>query len=76
MRRRDFLETCGLSCAGLALGVSAAEVPRPLIIGPGPQLFLDDYLVGRLEGLVRHVESPERLPRPVLDSRGRTILVG
>src|SRR5262245_14407404 len=72
MRRRDFLEACGSSAAGVALGtgfVSLAAAPRPLAVGPGPQLFLDDYLVGRLDGLVRRVELPERLPGPVLDSK-------
>jgi len=73
MRRRDFLKTCGASSAGLALGVGpallAAEAPRPLVVGTGPQLFLDDYLIARLDGLVRRVEAPERLPQPVLDSK-------
>src|SRR5438067_11543337 len=69
MRRRDFLEVCGLSCAGLALDAGATEATRPLALGLGPQLFLDDYLVGRIEGLVRRVEPPERLPGPVLDSK-------
>src|SRR4051794_33308855 len=69
MRRRGFLRVCGSSGVGLAFGAPAAEAVRPLTIGVGPQLFLDDYLVGRIEGLVRRVESPERLPRPVLDSK-------
>jgi hypothetical protein len=72
MRRRDFLRACGASAAGLALGarpaLPGAESNRPLAIGTGPQLFLDDYLVDRLAGLARRVEPPERLPRPVLDS--------
>jgi hypothetical protein len=38
-------------------------------IGVGPQLFLDDYLIDRLEGLERWTESPERLEGPVLDSK-------
>src|SRR5262249_61482438 len=71
-RRRDFLKVCGASSAGLLLGgptlTAAADAPRPLTVGTGPQLFLDDYLIDRLDGLVRRVESPERLPKPVLDS--------
>jgi hypothetical protein len=39
-----------------------------LDVGIGPQLFLDDYLIDRLDGLVRRVEPPQRLPEPVLDS--------
>jgi hypothetical protein len=73
MRRRDFLQICGTSAAGLAatprLVSRAAEAPRPLDVGAGPQLFLDDYLIDHLDGLVRRVESPERLPEPVLDSK-------
>jgi hypothetical protein len=73
MRRRDFLVACGGSSAGLMLGAGrvslAADAPPPLNVGAGPQLFLDDYLIDRLDGLVRRVESPERLPRPVLDSK-------
>src|SRR5436309_3293774 len=72
MRRRDFLRACGASAAGLAVGAgrvrSADEAPRPLTVGTGPQLFLDDYLIDQLTGLARRVESPERLPKPVLDS--------
>jgi hypothetical protein len=72
MKRRDFLEVCGASVAGLALGVGvvgrADEAPRPLTVGTGPQLFLDDYLIDQLDGLARRIEQPERLPKPVLDS--------
>src|SRR5947209_1430042 len=73
MRRRAFLQVGGASAAALAvtprLVCLAAEAPRPLELGPGPQLFLDDYLIDRLDGLVRRVEPPERLPGPVLDSK-------
>ncbi len=33
-----------------------------------PQLFLDDFLIDRLEGLERRPEPPERSETPVLDS--------
>jgi hypothetical protein len=71
MKRRDFLKTCVGSSAVLALTpvAPAAAAPRPLDIGPGPQLFLDDYLIDRLQGLSRRVEAPQRLPTPVLDSK-------
>src|SRR5262249_37714595 len=71
VRRRDFLRgVCASACAGLvaAVKVRAAE-PAPLEIGPGPQLFLDDYLIDRLDGLARRVQPPRRLDRPVLDSK-------
>ncbi|MEJ7639961.1 MAG: hypothetical protein WKF75_18815 [Singulisphaera sp.] len=44
------------------------EAGRPLEIGSGPHLFLDDHLVERLDGLERRAEPPERLEGPVLDS--------
>src|SRR5438046_2577464 len=73
MHRRDFLRACGAASAGLVIGtgpvLQAAEAPHPLEIGIGPQLFLDDHWIDRLDGLVRRVEPPERLPDPVLDSK-------
>jgi hypothetical protein len=42
---------------------------QPVEIGVGPQLFLDDHLIDRLEGLERRSEPPERLDVPVLDSK-------
>ena len=76
MRRRDFLLGAG-AAPGLALLPRAASrsagtteiADRPLEIGVGPQLFLDDYLIERTEGLEREVRQPERLPDPVLDSK-------
>ena len=72
MRRREFLTRCSVFTAGLVLGapsLSRAHQPaHPLEVGAGPQLFLDDYLIDQLDGLTRHVETPKRLPKPVLDS--------
>ena len=71
MKRRAFLQACGASAAGLVFGAGVAgladEAPRPLPLGSGPQLFLDDYLIDQLDGLTRRPEQPERLPKPVLD---------
>jgi hypothetical protein len=78
MRRRDFLRSlsAGLAVAAVTrVGAGdekkpANEAPaRPLEIGVGPQLFLDDYLIDRTEGLTRRVEPPRRLEKPVLDSK-------
>jgi hypothetical protein len=71
--RREFLRRTSAACAAVGAArysVAWANVvaARPLDIGPGVQLFLDDYLVDRVEGLGRRVQQPERLPRPVLDS--------
>jgi hypothetical protein len=73
MNRRQFLGGIAAVSAGVALGTYrfAAEPlkpDRPLRIGLGPQLFLDDFLIDRLDGLVRTVEAPTRLDKPVLDS--------
>jgi hypothetical protein len=70
MNRRDFLRGAGTATVVAAfprLGASAAT--RPLEIGVGPQLFLDNYLVDHMEGLERKVQQPRRLPKPVLDSK-------
>ena len=70
--------TCSASPARGPSGALPREARRPgvpsrrrnpLEIGVGPQLFLDDYLIDRLEGLERRAESPERLEGPVLDSK-------
>ena len=46
-----------------------AAPAQSLDIGSGPQLFLDDYLIERRDGLKREVRSPERFGKPVLDSK-------
>ena len=72
MRRRDFLRGAAASvCAALTPSLKGRDAtPRkPLEIGSGPQLFLDDYLIDHLDGLTRRVQSPERLDKPVLDSK-------
>jgi hypothetical protein len=58
----------GVAVTHESVGRSGEAAP-PLEIGVGPQLFLDDYLIDRLEGLERRTESPERLEGPVLDSK-------
>jgi hypothetical protein len=74
MNRRQFLGGVAAVSAGVALGTNrlAAEPQkpdRPLRVALGPQLFLDDFLIDRLDGLVRTVEAPTRLDKPVLDSK-------
>ncbi len=68
MHRRDFM---GGVCASLATSSVFAQPadPAPLDIGTGPQLFLDDYLIDRLDGLIRRVQTPRRHGPPVLDSK-------
>src|SRR5438552_2173741 len=73
MNRRDFLRHIGVTATSLALSplasLSASEQKPPLDLGLGPQLFLDDYWIDRKDGLLRRVEQPERLAKPVLDSK-------
>ncbi len=52
--------------AGLLVGQAGPQAP--LKVGSDPQLFLDDYAIAHMEGLVRTVHAPTRLPKPVLDS--------
>ena len=72
--RRDLLRLAGAGAVGCVATRGAATgrsepAAQPVEIGVGPQLFLDDYLIDRLEGLERRAESPERLEGPVLDSK-------
>lgn len=46
--------------------VLAADAAEPIVLRPGPQLFLDDYLIARQEGIERVINQPERLPEPVV----------
>lgn len=68
MNRRQFVRD--MAAAAIAVPrLAAAPARAPIELGFGPQLFLDDILVDRIDGLVRKVRPPERLPRPVLDSK-------
>src|SRR5262249_11764396 len=76
MTRSEFLRTLGVATgwAGLRLAsplLLADSQPEPAVlnIGLGPQLFLDDYVIERMDGLVKRVQPPERLAKPVLDSK-------
>src|SRR4051812_46747371 len=73
--RREFLQRTErtLLTTGVALAsrqfMFAAEQTGALEIGLGPQLFLDGYLIESMDGLKRIIQRPERLPKPVLDSK-------
>lgn len=45
---------------------AAALAGEPLRLGPGPQLFIDDYLIGEQSFLSRTVNQPPRLPEPLI----------
>jgi hypothetical protein len=81
--RRNFLKLSAGAVAAAALLraplLSAAEAPAaaaqagggnaaPLALSPGEQLFLDDHLIGRQTNLTREIESPQRLPEPIITS--------
>ena len=72
INRREFLRTLEgvtvCSLAGRAMNSIAAAAP-PLDLGSGPQLFLDDYMIEKREGLKREVRPPLRHGPPVLDSK-------
>ena len=45
--------------------VDTAE-PRKLVLGSGPHLFIDDYLIEGTEGLTRTLHQPASSPDPIL----------
>lgn len=74
MTRRTFLQTSTAALAGAALvpsdafcessGLQTSGEPVPL--SEGVHLFIDDYLVASRAGLQRVVNSPVRLPYPIV----------
>jgi len=42
----------------------------PITLSSGPQLFIDDYLIGKQIFLTRTVNNPEKLPEPVITGEG------
>ena len=72
MKRREFLRALkGVAVCSLAGGAadSMAAAAQPLNLGTGPQLFLDDCVIDKREGLKREVRQPQRHGQPVLDSK-------
>lgn len=68
MTRRELLQYLGPACAALGMSTPAVATETGLEIGRGPHLFLDDWLIAESRHLSRVVQSPERLPEPVLTS--------
>jgi len=55
-----------LQVSVITVGMSALIGAEPIQLSPGPQLFVDDYLVEQGRGLVRTTHQPEKLPEPIL----------
>ena len=55
-----------LQVSVITVGMSALTGAEPIQLSPGPQLFVDDYLVEEGKGLVRTTHPPEKLPDPIL----------
>jgi hypothetical protein len=50
-------------------GALSAAPDKPIDLGPGPQLFIDDYLIAQSDGVARKVVQPQRfLKEPVVTS--------
>lgn len=46
--------------------LAAPRPQQPLVLGPGPQLLLDEFLIDYATNLVRTTHRPEKLPQPIL----------
>jgi hypothetical protein len=69
MNRRDFLKLSGTVIGAHMLSptiLAAADTKQAIDLGPGPQLFIDDHLIGSQSNLQRVTLSPLRLPHPVI----------
>lgn len=70
INRREFLQKSTVLTSAVTLGVTgpgaAVEATKPLDIGHGPQLFIDDFLIASQSHLERVTQHPVRLPTPVV----------
>jgi hypothetical protein len=41
-------------------------IAQPIRLAPGPQLFIDDYIIENSDGLVRTTHQPQKSPEPIL----------
>lgn len=72
MNRRSFLKLSAAVVASRYLSSSTyakADVNSPITLNTGPQLFLDDVLIGSQTNLQRVVTPPARLPEPVITGK-------
>jgi hypothetical protein len=68
MARRIALLIASVQCVLACCRPAAAETP--ITLRPGPQLFIDDYLVAKSEGVKRKVMEPTRVfEEPVVTSK-------
>ncbi|HTL29176.1 MAG TPA: hypothetical protein VL282_08145, partial [Tepidisphaeraceae bacterium] len=69
MNRRSFLKLSGAMVGSQLIAgrvFAADEKGEAIKLNPGPELFLDDYLIESQNNLQRVVLSPLRLPHPVI----------
>jgi len=58
-----------VAAVGACAAAAEPTASGPVKINGEPQLFLDDYVVGRMAGLTRMIHHPVRIDHPVLDSK-------
>jgi len=61
-RIKSFLNIITLSI----MTQTSAQIGDPIKLGPGPHLFIDDYLIAHQEFLSRTVNQPVKLPDPIV----------
>ncbi|MFV2069801.1 MAG: type I restriction-modification enzyme R subunit C-terminal domain-containing protein, partial [Pirellulales bacterium] len=61
-------ETTNRDIAASIIGhIRHAVLGAPLELSGGPQLFIDNYMINSLSGLSRTINTPDRLPNPIVD---------
>jgi hypothetical protein len=73
MNRRSFLKVSGAVLGARMLSgatlLAADAPPAALRISPGPQLFLDEFLIESQSNLQRVINPPLRMPEPVITGK-------
>jgi len=60
---------CLLSVLVFCLASTATAADPPILLKPGPHLFIDDYLIAKQSNIKRIINTPSRLPHPIITGK-------
>ncbi len=66
LRLNRFTLICAVLLMAGALPAAGKTAPETLRLGPGPHLFIDDYLIAEQSFLTRTINRPAKVPDPII----------